>query len=93
MKRHNLFGTESLKQDDTRRGPAQAFMNNERRLREAVTELAHRELHEEKWWISHLTGTFVVPLAPTRVSSLSSPSVQSPQALSTRSQLGSPPVF
>ena len=90
---HNLFGTESLKQDDTRRGPAQAFMNNERRLREAAAELAQRELHEEKRWISHLTGTHVVSVAPTWVSSPSPPSVRSPQALPTRSQPVSPPVF
>ena len=93
MKPHNLFGTESLKQDGTRRGPAQAFMNNESRLREAAAELAHRELHEEKRWISHLTGTLVVPLAPTWVTFPSSPSVWSLQALSTRSQLVSSPVF
>ena len=93
VKPHNLFGTESLKQDNTRRGPTQAFMNNERRLREAAAELAHRELHEEKRWISHLTSTPVVSLTPTWVSSPSSPSVRSPQASSTRSQLVSPPVF
>ena len=78
MKPHNLFGTESLKQDGTRRGPAQALMNNKRRLREAAAKLAHRELLEEKRWISHLTGTSVVSLAPTQVSSPSSPSMQSP---------------
>ena len=78
VKPHNLFRTESLKQDGTRKGPAQAFMNNERRLREATAELAHRELNEEKRWISHLTGNSVVPLAPTRLSSTSSPSVRSP---------------
>ena len=93
VKPHNLFGTESLKQDGTKRGSAQAFMNNERRLREAAAELAHRELHEEKRWISHLTGTPVVSLISTRVSSPSSPFVRSPQALSTRSQPVSPPVF
>ena len=93
VKPHNLFRTKSLKRDGTRRSPLQAFMNNEQRLREAVAELAHRELNEEKRWISHLTGTPVVPLAPTRVSSPSSLSVRSPQALLTRSEPGSPPVL
>ena len=53
-------------------------MNNEPHLREAAAELAHQELHEEKRWISHLIGTSVVPLAPARVSSPSSFSVQFP---------------
>ena len=68
-------------------------MSNERCLREATAELAHWELHEEKRWISHLTGTLVVSLTPTQVSSPSSPSMQSPQALSTRSQPVSPLAF
>ena len=68
-------------------------MNNEPRLREAAAELAQRELHEEKRWISYLTSTPVVSVAATRVSSPSPPSVRSPQALSTRSQPVSPPAF
>ena len=51
--------------------------------------------HDGIWkrWISHLTGSPVVSVAPIRVSSPSPPSVRSPQALSTRSQPVSPPVF
>ena len=53
---HNLFGVENVKQENTWLGPAQAFMNNERFLREEAVKLATKEREEEQHWIAKLVG-------------------------------------
>ena len=57
VKLHNLLGMDNAKQESTRRGPAQAFMNNEQFLREEASKLAVKERDEEQHWIAKLQGT------------------------------------
>ena len=51
---HNLFGMDNVKQESTRRGPTQAFMNNEKFLREEAAKLAIKEREDEQRWIAKL---------------------------------------
>ena len=44
---HNLFGMDNVKQESTWRGPAQAFMNNEKFFWEEAAKLAIKEQEEE----------------------------------------------
>ena len=57
VKPHNLFGMDNVKQESTRHGPAQAFMNNEKFLWEKASKLAVKERKEEQRWIAKLQGT------------------------------------
>ena len=57
VKPHNLFGMDNAKQESTRRGPAQAFMNNEKFLWEEASKLVVKEWDEEQRWIAKLQGT------------------------------------
>ena len=66
VKPHNLFGMDTAKQESTRRGPAQAFMNNEKFLREEASKLAVKEREEEQRWIAKLQGTSLSSGSSTR---------------------------
>ena len=66
MKLYNLFGMDTTKQESTRRGPAQAFMNNEKYLREEASKLAVKEREEEQRWIAKLQGTSLSSGSSTR---------------------------
>ena len=57
MKPHNLFGMDNAKRESIRHGPAQAFMNNEKFLREEASKLAVKERDEDQRWIAKLQGT------------------------------------
>ena len=59
VKPHNLFGMDTAKQESTRRGLAQAFMNNEKFLREEASKLVIKEHEEEQRWIAKLQSTSV----------------------------------
>ena len=66
MKPHNLFGMDNAKQESTCRGPAQAFMNNEKFLREEASKLVVKERDEEQHWIAKLQGTSLSSGSSTR---------------------------
>ena len=66
VKPHNLFGMDTAKQESTRRGPAQAFMNNEKFLRAEASKLAIKEREEEQRWIAKLQSILVSSGSSTR---------------------------
>ena len=66
VKPHNLFGMDTAKQESTRRGPVQAFMNNEKFLREEASKLAIKEREEEQRWIAKLQSTSLSSGSSTR---------------------------
>jgi hypothetical protein len=50
---HNIIAMEPTKgSSDTRRGPAQNFMNHEKRTRQEIAELGRKELQMDQDWIS-----------------------------------------
>ena len=63
---HNLFDMDIAKQESTRRGPTQAFMNNEKFLREEASKLAIKEREEEQRWIAKLQSTSLSSGSSTR---------------------------
>ena len=72
MKPYNLFGMDNVKQESTRSGPAQAFMNNEKFLQEEASKLVVQERDEEQHWIAKLHGTSLSSGSSTQSGSLAS---------------------
>jgi hypothetical protein len=72
---HNVIAMEPTKgSSDTRRGPAQNFMNHERRTRQEITELGRKELKLEQEWIAR----FHSPIGQRRPGSASGSRAASP---------------
>jgi hypothetical protein len=72
---HNVIAMEPTKgSSDTRRGPAQNFMNHEKRTHQEITELGRKELKLEQEWIAR----FNPPIGQRRPGSASGSRAASP---------------